>query len=112
MLREYTTVFPVITDDVCEKLSKELKKLRNQSAHCDNRDDVVWDLLFKLTKFVEFIVLCDNLHDLRQSQEIFKNALKIVPSLTIRHSTEFFPNVMRTGGRRMIINFIFLPLVL
>ncbi len=89
MLREYTTVFPVITDDVCEKLSKELKKLRNQSAHCDNRDDVSWDLIFKLTRFVEFFHYAIILHNCGMSQEIIKKCLEDCYLSNYKAITEF-----------------------
>ena len=38
MIQEYHDTFPFISDDICNKLSNDLKEIRNQYAHCDYRN--------------------------------------------------------------------------
>lgn len=76
MIKEYKTVFPVISDDVCEKLSKELKDIRNQSAHCDDREKVSWSAVFRLTRFVEYLHYAIILHNCGIPQETIKNCFE------------------------------------
>lgn len=76
MIKEYSAVFPTISDDVCEKLSKELKDKRNQSAHCDNREDTSWGVIFNLTRFVEYFHYAIILHNCGMPQETIKNCFE------------------------------------
>lgn len=76
MIKEYEAVFTTISDDVCEKLSKELKDKRNQSAHCDNREDTSWGVIFNLTRFVEYLHYAIILHNCGMPQETIKNCFE------------------------------------
>lgn len=76
MIKEYSAVFTSISDDVCEKLSKELKDIRNQSAHCDNREDTSWGVIFNLTRFVEYLHYAIILHNCGMPQETIKNCFE------------------------------------
>ena len=76
MIKEYAAVFTAISDDVCEKLSKELKDKRNQSAHCDNREDTSWSVIFNLTRFVEYLHYAIILYNCGMPQETIKNCFE------------------------------------
>ena len=76
MIKEYSAVFTTISDDVCEKLSKELKDIRNQSAHCDNREEISWGIIFNLTRFVEYFHYAIILHNCGMPQETIKNCFE------------------------------------
>ena len=76
MIKEYEAVFTTISDDVCEKLSKELKDKRNQSAHCDNREDTSWGVIFNLTRFVEYLHYAIILYNCGMPQETIKNCFE------------------------------------
>ena len=76
ILKEYTTVFPVLSDYVCAEMSKELKEIRNQSAHGDDRKKVSWTAVFRLTRFVEYLQYAIILHNCGMSKKTIKECFE------------------------------------
>ena len=76
MIQEYHDTFPFVSGDICEKLSKELKEIRNQYTHCDYRNKVSWDVIFRLTRFLEYLHYAIILHKAEVPQETIKSCFE------------------------------------
>lgn len=76
MIQEYHDTFPFISDDICNKLSNDLKEIRNQYAHCDYRNRIPWDNVFKLTRFLEYLHYAIIFHKSGVPQETIKSCFE------------------------------------
>ena len=76
MIQEYHDTFPFVSGDICENLSNGLKEIRNQHAHCDYRNKVSWDVIFRLTRFLEYLHYAIILHKAEVPQETIKSCFE------------------------------------
>lgn len=102
MIQEYRDTFPFISDDICEKLSKELKEIRNQYAHCDYRTRVPWNVIFRLTRFIEYLHYAIILHKAEVPQETIKSCFERPYPCDYKRIEEFILSKYGSKGDGMI----------
>lgn len=100
MIQEYRDTFPFISDDICEKLSEELKEIRNQYAHCDYRNKVSWDVIFRLTRFLEYLHYAIILHKAEVPQETIKSCFERPYSCDYKRIEEFVLSRYASKGEK------------